>query len=270
MENIYLKLFKTIAPHLHLVYLEPMREEDIVSLESSLEISIKPAFRLYLKNIGLVQDLIPTLNSTRDEIIENYDFVKTRYAGYLPISNPLETDEDSEEEDEELEDYLLLINNTNEADDWIYKVYIDEDDKMSELIRTDRTFTGLLEDCINRFEASLENRTDNENKFREVGFVITINPSMKGALRIPGFRQLTAWLNQYEPNIFGSQIARFEVLEEIVEIERDESQTRFNFEFGEAVIDRITAPKIEALEELIKKSGLPYEKYDLGVYEEEE
>lgn len=257
MKETYLKIHKRIEKYSDLIYYEPMNLNEISDLEKELKIEIKSIFKSFLQNFGLVQDITKKINLDKEGIIEHYEFIQPELKNYFPIFANEEIEEDK----------LLLINNVDERDDHIYEITIDEHENIGTLKKTKKTFQDILESICDEIGQSIKNRTSNKNKIRNTEFRIFVPDKYNGELKLESSEKIGDWMDKYYPNIFGDQICQFRILDQVVEIERNESKNEFLFDIDESLIIDKNSSIIDQIEDLILKSNLEYNRSDIGIIE---
>ena len=260
MENVFEELLAKIKSYEDTVYYEPMDHEEIEEFQKRLGVEFKPTFRKFLQEVGLVQDVIGKVNVNKDILEENYSFIKSDYKDYVPIYF---ADRFEEEEDNYEEDKLLLIKNS-ENDDWVYELKINDKDEMSELENTGEKFLQLIEDSYEKIQK--EKRIKNKDKIRLIEYKITTANFGVFLRKFDGqFEQITSWVDKYNPNIFGDQMAEFLVLGESVKVERSDDHKTYRFEYEESIKTNKEKSNLSKLKEFILSTGVKNEISDFGI-----
>ncbi len=260
----YRKYYKEIKEKLiefsKVVYYEPMIEDEILEMEKKIGQSIKPLYREYLLTFGITQDIFEKLITDLDSFFEDFDFIKNSLKGYLPIFSELD-----------LEDTIYLINNKDLQDDFVYKVKIDNNDKIRQIKKL-KLFQQIIEESISKLKKSHKNRCLNKNKVNNAEFNISgkdFNDFIE-IFKAEGLKQKTDWQPKYYPeNIFGDEVAIFELFDNEIIIERDDDYSQYRFELEEPILTNNEKSIIRITEELLKVQRIKFDKIECKLIENE-
>jgi hypothetical protein len=260
----YKKYYKEIKEKLiefsEVVYYEPMTEDKIIEIEKKIGKTIKPLYREYLLNFGMNQDVFEKLITDIDSFSKDFDFIKNSLRGYLPVFSDID-----------IEDTIYLINNKDLQDDYVYKVKIDSNDKIGQIKKL-KLFQQIIEDSILKLKKNHKNRCPNKNKVNNAEFNIS-GKDFKDFIEIfktEGLKQKTDWQPKYYPeNIFGNEVAIFELFDNEIIIERDDDYSQYRFELEEPILTDNEKSIIRKTEKLLKVQRIEFEKIECKLIENE-
>ena len=118
-KEYYTEIKNKLEKFSDVVYFEHLTEDEVLALENRIGQSIKPMFRDYLLAFGFTQDVFNKVVTGIGSFLEDFDFIEDTYKGYLPIYSEIGE-----------KDKIYLINNSDLLDDFVYRVMVDESDKM--------------------------------------------------------------------------------------------------------------------------------------------
>jgi hypothetical protein len=260
----YKKYYNEIKEKLELfsevVYYESMTDENILEIEKQIGQTIKPLYREYLLSFGMVQDAFEKLVNDIDSFIEDFDFIKKTLKDYLPVFS-----------DVDIHDTIFLINNKDLLDDYVYSVNIDSDDNIGKIKKL-KPFQQIIEESITDLTENHKNRCLNKNKVNNVEFNISGKDFIDFVeiFKTEGLKQKTDWQPKYYPeNIFGDEVAMFELFDNEIIIERDEDNLQYRFELEESILTKNKNSIISKIEELLKVQRIDFEKIECKLIENE-
>lgn len=233
------------------IYCEPMTEADIVKIEKQLDISIKPLFREYLSSFGIVQDVFENIMNDVELFLNAYDDIAESYNNYIPIFVDLG-----------LEDTISLLNNNDISDDYIYEVKVDSNENVGKLKKT-KPFQQMIEESISLLKKNYKDRCHNNDKVNVVEFTIYDDglTNFKKAFKEKGLKKKTKWKPKYDANnIFGDEVAIFELFKTDIIIERDQDKSQFLFELQESVFTKSKKSIIMKIDKVLKEHNVDYKK----------
>lgn len=242
------------------VYYEPMSDNEILDIEKQTGHTIKPLYREYLLAFGMTQDAFEKLTTSVESHLENFDFIKDSLNDYLPISSEVDEDET-----------IFLINNSDLQDDFIYRVKVNDDQKIGK-VRKLKLFHQLIEKSISDINASYKDRCPNKDKINNTEFIISGKdfPAFTDLFKAEGLKQKTKWRPKYFPeNIFRDEVAIFELFNNEITIEREDDYSQYRFELDEPIlIDKEKSITLK-IEHLLNAKGIKFEKNECKLIETE-
>lgn len=242
------------------VYYEPMSNEEILDVEKKIGARIKPLYREFLSSFGMTQDIFDELRTNIDSFFEDYWFIKDSLNGYLPIYSDIDE-----------EDTIYLINNKDLQDEFVYIVNVDVNDKIGKIKKL-KPFKKIIEESISDLQNNYTDRCLNRDKVNVTEFIISGNdfPAFVDIFKIEAIKQKTEWKPKYYPdNIFGDEIAIFELFEKKIIIERDDDKSQYRFELEEPILTDIEKSIICKTEQLLNVQRIEYEKIECKLIESE-
>lgn len=258
----YKKYYKEIKDRLKefsdVVYYEPMSNNEILDIEKRIDKIIKPLYREYLSTFGMNQDIFDELITRVESFLEDCDFIKDSLKDYLPIS--IEVD---------VEDTIYLINNKDLQDDFVYEVIIDNKNNIGKIKKT-KLFHQIIEESIANLENNHNDRCLNTNKVNNTEFTISGNdyPDFVDIFKTEGLKQIMDWKPKYYPeNIFGDEVALFELFNERIIIQRDENNSQYRFELEEPIIIEKEKSIILKTEQLLNANRIKFKKIECKLLE---
>lgn len=254
----YKQLKDKLSKYSEVIYFKPLSIEEVEDLEKQIGLTIKPLYREFLLAFGIVQDVFKHLQTSIETITEDYDFIKDPLVGYLPIY--IEVDE---------EDTLFVINNNDMDDDDIYIVKIDINDVIGKPKKL-KSFKELLEKELSKLEKNYKKRTRNKDKINVVEFSIKGNDfeAFVKLFKTEGLKQIQPWKPKYFPdNIFGDEVAIYNLFDEQIIIERDEDKSRYRFDLEEPVLTEPEKSIINKTIKLLNEQKIDFEKIELFLIE---
>jgi len=264
----YKKFYKEIQNRLRkysdVVYYEPMPDYEILDMEKVIGKSIKPLYREYLSAFGMTQDVFDWLGTSYESFLEDFDFIKASLKDYLPIFSDLELEEDEDEVEP-----IYLINNEDLSDNFVYVVIVGDYDKIGDL-RKLKTFHQLIEESVSKLENNYKDRCPNKHKVNITEFSIpgTDFPAFVDSFKTVGLKQLTEWKPKYYPeNIFGYELAIFELFNQNMIFERDDDDSQYRFELEEPLLTDKEKSIIRKTEQLLKVHLIKHEKNGVKLIE---
>jgi len=210
------------------VYYEPMSEKEIVDFEKKIGKRLNSVYRLFLSTFGLVQDILDNINVSQDSILDDVDYLKDKLPDYFPIF--VDVDE---------VDTIYLMSTSNLDSEEVYKV-IDNNKKLGE-IKPFKTLTELLSISIKEIENEEIERCPNSEKVNcfEYSFESESYNDFIEMFKAEGLEQLSEWHPKYYPdNVFGDEIAEFNLKGRSFHMERNEDKTEYRFEFDEPILTK--------------------------------
>jgi hypothetical protein len=260
----YSKYYKEIKEKLiefsKVVYYEPLTEDKILEIEKKIGQTIKPLYREYLLTFGMTQDVFEKLITDIDSFLEDFDFIKNSLKDYIPIFSDID-----------IEDTIYLINNKDLQDDFVYKVKIDSDDKIGQIKKL-KLFQQIIEESISKLRKNYKNRCLNKDKVNNVEFIISGNDftDFIEIFKTEGLIQKTDWKPKYHPeNIFGDEVAIFELFNNEIIIERDDEYSQYRFELEEPILTDNEKSIIKKTEKLLNVQRIEFEKIECKLIENE-
>jgi hypothetical protein len=242
------------------VYFEPMSNSEILNIERRIGQPIKPIYREYLSTFGMTQDIFDKLRTSIDSVLEDFYFINNSLKDYLPIFSDIDE-----------EDTIYLINNKDLQDDFVYFVKVDRNDKIGKIKKL-KLFPQIIEESISELEKNYKNRCHNKNKINNVEFIITGNDftAFIEIFKTEGLKQKTKWGPKYYPeNIFGDEVAIFELFDNEIIIERNDDYSQYRFELEEPILADIKKSKIRKTEQLLNVQRIEFEKIECRLIENE-
>lgn len=210
------------------VYYEPMTEDEIIDFEKKIGKRLNSVYREFLSTFGLIQDILKSINTSEESILEDVDYLRDKLPDYFPIF--VDVDE---------VDTIYLMSTSNPSSEEIYKV-TDDNDKLGK-IQPFKTLTELLSLSIQVIENEESERCPNSEKINcfEYTFESKYYNDFIEIFKATGLEQLSDWHPKYYPdNIFGDEIAEFNFNGISFEIERNEDMTEYRFEFDEPILTK--------------------------------
>lgn len=260
----YKKYYKEIKEELvefsEVVYYEPMADDEILEMEKQIGQTIKPLYREYLLAFGMIQDIFNELDFDVYSFFEDFNFIKDSIKDFLPIFSAID-----------LEDKIFLINNNDLQDDFVYSVEIDSNDKIGQIKKV-KSFQQIIEESISGLKKNHKNRCLNKNKVNNVEFIISGNDftDFIEIFKSEGLKQKTDWKPKYHPvNIFGDEVAIFELFDIEIIIERDEDYSQYRFELEESILTGNEKSIIRKTEKLLNVQRIEFEKNECKLIENE-
>ncbi|MDD2635832.1 MAG: hypothetical protein PHW82_10070 [Bacteroidales bacterium] len=261
----YKKYYKEIEESLmkfsEFVYYEPMTKDEILEIEKRIGQTIKPLYREYLLSFGMIQDVFEELRTNLDRFFEDFDFIKDSLSGYLPIASGID-----------FEDIIVLINNNDLQDDFVYNVEVDSNNKIGKLKKI-KPLQEIIDESILELENDYQDRCRNEDKINIVEFILSNNDFTKfiEIFKAVGIKQKTDWKPKYYPeNIFGYEVAIFELFNNEIIFERDdigEGNTKYRFELEEPILTDYEKSIIKRTEQLLDNHKIRFEKIECKLFE---
>jgi hypothetical protein len=257
----YKKYYNEVKEKLELfsevVYYESMTDEDIRGIEKKIGQTIKPLYREYLLIFGMVQDAFEKLVNDIDSLFEDFDFIKKTLKDYLPIFSDID-----------VEDTIFLINNNDLLDDYVYSVKIDNDDNIGKLKKL-KPFQQIIEESISDLTKNYKTRCLNVNKVNNTEFNISGKDFIE-IFKTEGLKQKTDWQPKYYTNnIFGDEVAIFELFDNKITIERDEDNLQYRFELEESILSKNENSIISKTEKLLQIQRIEFDKIECKLIENE-
>lgn len=250
-KKYYTEIKEKLIEFSKVVYYEPMTEDKILEIEKKIGQSIKPLYREYLLTFGMTQDVFEKLITDIDSFLEDFDFIKNSLKDYIPIFSDID-----------IEDTIYLINNKDLQDDFVYKVKIDSDDKIGQIKKL-KLFQQIIEESISKLRKNYKNRCLNKDKVNNVEFIISGNDftDFIEIFKTEGLIQKTDWKPKYHPeNIFGDEVAIFELFNNEIMIERDDDYSQYRFELEEPILTDNEKSIIKKTEKLLNVQRIEFEK----------
>lgn len=244
------KLKIRVDRFLETVYYEPMSEGEIVELEKRIGKSLNTVYREFLLTFGLVQDINDSINSSVEEILEDVDYLREKLPDYFPIF--VDVDE---------EDTIYLMSTLNPESEKIFKV-VDDDGKLGK-IQYHTTLTDLLFNSIQEIERNESERCPNSEKINcfEYSFEREFYTDFIEIFTAAGLKQLSDWQPKYYPNnVFGDEIAKFVFYGMNFQMERNEDETEYRFEFDESILIKKEESIAKKFDELFEVQRIKYKK----------
>lgn len=226
MNYMFKELQKRVDRFSDTVYYDPMPEEEIVDFEKKIGKRLNYVYREFLSTFGLVQDILESLNTSEESILEDVDYLKDKLPDYFPIF--VDVDE---------VDTIYLMSMSNPSSEKIYKV-IDDNNKLGK-IQPFKTLTELLSISIQEIENGENERCPNSEKINcfEYSFESKFYNDFIEIFKASGLEQISNWIPKYYPdNILGQEIAEFNFNGMYFHIERNEDMTEYRFEFDEPIL----------------------------------
>ena len=258
----YKKYFQEIKiitdKYSEVVYYDPMSGNEILEIETQLGFAIKPLYRDYLVTFGLNQDIFKRLNTYTESILEDYNFIKNSLKGYLPIYSELDE-----------QDTIFLINNSDLQDDNVYSVKISMDDKIGK-IKKYKPFQKIIEKSISKLKKNHKKRCCNRDKINVTEFIIQENnfDRFLKVFELENVEQKTKWQPKYYPeNTFGDEVAKFNIYDTEIIIERNEDKSEHRFDIEEPILTEITESILKKTETQLKKHNIKYNKIESKLIE---
>ena len=258
----YTKFYKEIKNKLEgfsdVVFYEPMSNNEILDIEKTIGKTINPFYREYLSTFGMVQDIFDELRTSIDSFIEDFEFIMDTLKDYLPIHSDIDE-----------EDTIYLINNKDLLDDFVYIVKVDSNDKIGEVRRL-KPFHQIIEESISDLENNYKDRCPNKDKVNNAEFTIPDNdfPAFVDIFKKEGLKQKTEWRPKYYPeNIFGDEVAIFELFNNEIIIERNDDFSLYRFELEEPILTDREKSIIRKTAQLLKVQRIKYEKMECKLIE---
>jgi hypothetical protein len=235
------------------IYFDPMSENDILEIEKTIGMTIKPLYREFLLTFGMAQDIFVEYNSDLNSFLEVFDFIKDTLIGYLPIF----TDSDDI-------DLYYFINNNDINDNFIYcaKSAIIDDIEIGK-VEKQQTFIEVIEKSISNLEKNHQDRCLNIDKINNVEFSFSKKYWIKfvALMKNQGLKQKTKWKPKYfRENIFGDEVAKFELFNYIFIVERDELHSNYFFELEEPALTDKEKSIIIKTEQLLVNNRIKFDK----------
>lgn len=249
-KNYYNEIKEKISVYSDVIYYEPLSEIKILEIEKIIGQSIKPLYREYLLAFGLTQDVFNTLTNGIDVFFENLDFIEDSLKGYLPIFS-----------DSDLDDIIYIINNNDLLDDFIYKVVVGNNDKIGKIKKL-KPFQNTIDESVIKLTKNYKKRCLNKDKINIAEFIIP-GEDFSNFIKVfksYGLEQKTDWKPKYYPyNIFGDEIAIFELFENTITIQRDEDSSNYEFEIDEPILIKNEKSFTIKIEDLLKAHQIKHE-----------
>jgi hypothetical protein len=249
-QTYYKGIKDQLAKYSDVVYYEPLSEKEIQAIEKQIGTTIKSLFREYLLTFGFTQDIFEKVTALKDSWLDDVEFIKNSYPDYLPVFCDIDED-----------DTLYLINNIDPEDDYVYQVIVEDDEPSNKKVKI-QTFQSLIEEGISELAKDPEDRTLNTEKANVVEFKFHGNSfsSFIESFKNKGLKQTTNWRAKYFPdNIFGDEVADFELFDVTITIERDADHKLHEFELEEPVYTKKENSMIAKIIVLLNAEGIEYE-----------
>lgn len=256
----YSEIKNKLKKYSDVVYYMPMSNNEIVEMEKIIGYTIKPLYREYLSAFGMTQDVFEMLRINMESFIADFNCIKNTLKGYLPISVNWGQ-----------ENTILLINNNDLEDDFIHFVKVDENDNIGQVKKL-KLFTTVIEDAILNLAKMHKYKCHNEDKINNIEFAILGNDftSFIEVFKNEGLKQCSDWGTEYYPkDIYGVEIAIFELYNNEILIERDINCLQYSFEIEEPILIDVTKSIIYKIEQILKLKGIKYEKNESNLIENE-
>lgn len=256
---MFKELQKRLIKYSDVVYYSPMTEEEVSQFEQKVGKKINLVFREFLLTFGFTQDVLRDFEVDERSILEDAEYLKDKLPDYFPIS--IEVDEF---------DTIYLMSNSNRTDKIVYKVR-DNAGEFGEITKYD-TFTNILEKSIQMIEDNPGDRCPNSEKINNYEYMFTSKyyDDFIEILNVVGLKQKTDWRAKYYPeNVFGDEIAIFELLGEEVLLERNEDKTEYRLEFDEPILFAKENSISMKIDNLLKAKRIEYEKDEFKLIETE-
>ncbi|MGM0597905.1 MAG: hypothetical protein ACQES9_12795 [Myxococcota bacterium] len=231
-----------------------MTEDEILVMEKQIGQTIKPLYREYLLNIGLIQDAFDELEYNGDSFFEDFYFIEESLKDFLPISSGIDIEEDT----------IYLINNKDPQDDFVYSVNIDDDNKIGQIKKL-KLFSRIIEESISKLKENHINRCHNRDKINNVEFIISGKdfPDFIEIFETEGLKQKSDWEPKYYPeNIFGDEVAIFELFNNEIIIQRNEDYSKYSFELEEPILTPIEKSMIKRALKLLNVQRIKFDKIE--------
>jgi len=257
-KEYYTEIKNKLEKFSDVVYFEHLTEDEVLALENRIGQTIKPLFREYLLAFGFIQDVFDKVVTDKVTFLEDFDFIEDTYKGYLPIYSEIGE-----------KDKIYLINNSDLHDDFVYRVSVDRFDKMGKAKKF-KPFQEFIEKPLAKLNTSYKRRCLNINKVNNTEFTFK-----EGAFVAFGeifkndvFKQKTKWRAKYFPdNLFGSEIAIFNLFDFEFIVERDEDGSQYFFELEEPIFIEKEKSVISKIERSLKAQNIEYKKIESKLIE---
>jgi len=236
-----------------------MTEEEVSQFEQKFGRKINLVFREFLLTFGFTQDILRDFNIDEESILEDVEYLRDKLPDYFPIY--IEVGEF---------DTIYLMSNSNRTDNIVYKVR-DNGGELGEITKYD-TFTNILEKSIQMIVDNPGDRCPNSKKINNYEYTFTSKyyDDFIEILNAAGLKQKTDWRAKYYPdNIFGDEIAIFELLGEDVLLERNEDKTEYRLEFDEPLLIAKKNSISMKIDNLLKAKRIEYKKDEFKLIETE-
>ncbi|MBI9056008.1 MAG: hypothetical protein JEY96_19460 [Bacteroidales bacterium] len=224
----------------NLFYYEPMTEGEIIDFEKKVGRRINSVYHEFLLTFGLVQDILRSISTSEESILEDVKYLRDVIPDYFPIF--VDVDE---------VDTIYIMSTLNLNNEMVYKV-IDNNEKLGE-IQPFMTLTELVSISIEEIEKGESERCLNSEKKNcyEYSFEGKFYDDFIDIFEVAGLELLSDWQPKYYPdNVFGDEIAEFTFSGINFYMERDEDKTKYKFEFDESILikeEKSIANKIDKL-----------------------
>ena len=228
MNYMFKELQKRVDRFSDTVYYEPMSAKEIVDFEKKIGKRLNSVYREFLSTFGLVQDILNSINTSEESILEDVEYLKDKLPDYFPIF--VDVDE---------VDTIYLMSTLNPSSEKVYKVI--DDNEILGKIQPFKTLTELLSISILEIENEESERCPNSEKINcfEYFFESESYNDFIEVFKANGLEQLSEWHPKYYPDkIFGDEIAEFNFNGVSLHIERDEDKTEYRFEFDASDSDQ--------------------------------
>ncbi len=258
-KKYYNDLKDTLKKFSDVIYYEPMQEEEISEIEKSKGVKIKPMYREFLTTFGLIQDVFEELKTDKDSLLEDFNFSKDNFKGYIPIYSDIEEDDD----------VIFLIKNDDLNDEYIYSVNIDIKDEIGE-IKKRKSFIKSIEGSISDLESDYKDRCPNSDKINLTEFTVSIDDFQifLDVFEPAGLKQKTNWGPKYYPeNVFGDEVAIFELNDTEIIFERDDEHIQYSFDMEESIFTKSEDSIIIITEKLLNENKIEYKKLECKLIE---
>lgn len=243
---MFQEIQERVAKFSEYIYYKPLSEDEVNHFEMKIKTKIPRIYKEFLLTFGFVQDVCKELQTSKESIIEDVDFLNSNLPDYFPIKTDIG----------ELTTIYLI---KKDGDEIVYKIYEDETEKLSKLTKY-KSFSNILESSLQEIENNLEERCPNTEKINCYEFKFN-GMDYENFIGIVGLEQRTKWKPKYYPeNYFGDEVATFTILGIEVELERDEDKSEYSFEIDEPILTVKKNSIVENICGLLKAQRIAYKK----------
>jgi hypothetical protein len=263
MENYWNEIKNQLKFYADRVFYLPLDEIYLKKIEAQIHIKFPEIYFEFLKEFGFTQDFIPEISQTEDSLVEDLAYVRECCPDFFPICI------------DEVSDEIWLLKRDS-SDDTIFLAPFDEE---SDIIPTSKgfNFRELITRSLNKVKQEYHSRTKNINKVRICEFRIEID-NFNIIINLLNKKLATRWLDRhwkdkYKPNIFGIEVALFEIDGQIIVIEREDDNddsTVYFFEIEESVTGLRKLNKGQIIKDILEANDIDFEFTDYGIIEIEE